>query len=49
MKYTDRETGQTVVEDVKGMATDVYRIKRKLVLAVHGVDVQEIRHVRGVR
>lgn len=27
--YTDR-TGKTIVEDVKGMRTDVYRIKRKM-------------------
>lgn len=27
--YTDR-SGQTVVEDVKGMRTDVYRLKRKM-------------------
>ena len=39
--------GQTVVEDVKGFATDVYRIKRKLMKHVHGIDVVEIR--RGVR
>jgi hypothetical protein len=30
-----------VVEDSKGMRTDVYRIKRKLMLAVHGITVRE--------
>lgn len=32
---------QTVVEDAKGRATDVYRIKRKLMLAVHGITIKE--------
>lgn len=28
--YLDSETGDTIVEDVKGMKTDVYKIKKKL-------------------
>lgn len=28
--YTDAETGEMVVEDVKGRETDVYRLKKKL-------------------
>lgn len=32
---------QTVVEDVKGTRTEVYRLKRKLMLFVHGIEVQE--------
>lgn len=40
--YRDLETGETVVEDVKGMRTDVYRIKRKLMLYIHGIRVREI-------
>ena len=42
--YKDRE-GKTVVEDVKGskrMLTDVYKIKKKLILKVHGIKVKEI-------
>ena len=31
-RYVDTSTGLTVVEDVKGMKTDVYKIKRKLLL-----------------
>lgn len=38
--YTD-EHGNTVVEDTKGMRTDVYRIKRKLMLYVHGIRITE--------
>ena len=34
--------GRTVVYDVKGMKTDVYRIKRKLMLWVHGITIQEV-------
>lgn len=39
--YVDNATGQTVVEDTKGMRTDVYRIKRKLMLHVHGIRISE--------
>lgn len=38
--YTDKD-GKTVVEDTKGMRTDVYRIKRKLMLHVHGIRISE--------
>lgn len=38
--YTDQH-GNTVVEDVKGVRTDVYRIKRKLMLHVHGIAIVE--------
>lgn len=37
--YTDCATGQQVVEDVKGVLTDVFAIKRHLMLAVHGIDI----------
>lgn len=39
------ELGRTlreVVEDVKGMMTDLYRLKRKLVEAQHGITIAEI-------
>lgn len=35
--------GEYVVEDVKGMAPDVYILKRKLMLFVHGIEVKEIK------
>lgn len=44
-RYTD-ENGRSVVEDVKGgTATDtaVSKLKRKLVKAIHGIDVQVVR------
>lgn len=39
--YID-EHGETVVEDAKGVRTDAYRIKRKLMLWVHGIKIQEV-------
>ena len=33
---------QTIVEDVKGMKTDVYKIKRKLILYFHGIQIKEV-------
>lgn len=32
-----------VVEDVKGVRTEAYRIKRKLMLQVHGITIRETR------
>lgn len=40
--YFDRERGQAVVEDVKGALTPVYRLKKKLVKAIHGVEIEEV-------
>lgn len=34
-------TGREVVEDTKGMRTDVYKLKRKLMLMVHGIRIVE--------
>jgi hypothetical protein len=33
--------GESVVEDVKGMKTPVYRLKKKLVEAFYGIEVRE--------
>lgn len=33
---------QTIVEDVKGTKTDVYKIKRKLMLYFHGIKIKEV-------
>lgn len=40
--YIDNATGKTVVEDTKGVRTPEYVIKRKLMLAVHGIQIKEI-------
>lgn len=36
------QDGKTVVEDVKGMRTEVYKMKRKLMLYVHGIRITEV-------
>lgn len=40
--YTDRKTGNIVVEDTKGMKTKEYIIKRKLMLYIHNIRIAEI-------
>lgn len=40
--YIDTETGETVVEDTKGVRTKEFVIKRKLMLYVHGIRIHEI-------
>jgi hypothetical protein len=42
--FTYRRDGKLVVEDVKspGTITYAYRIKKKLMLAVHGIVIQEV-------
>ena len=36
------KSGREVVEDAKGVKTDVYRLKNKLVQALHGVVIVEV-------
>ncbi|MBD5200761.1 MAG: DUF1064 domain-containing protein [Bacteroidales bacterium] len=40
--YTDNETGETIVEDTKGVRTKEYVIKRKLMLFLHGIRIKEV-------
>lgn len=40
--YTIAETGENIVEDAKGMRTKDYILKRKLMLAVHGIRIKEV-------
>ena len=40
--YTDNETGQTIVEDTKGVRTKEYIIKRKLMLYLLGIRIKEV-------
>ena len=37
-----REKGKNIVEDVKGVLTPVYKIKRALMLACHGIKIREV-------
>jgi hypothetical protein len=41
--YLDKRTGRSVCEDVKGCATPEFRIKRKLLLLVHGIELVEVK------
>lgn len=38
-----KRNGRTVTEDVKGVRTDVYRLKKKLMAALWGIDIEEVR------
>jgi hypothetical protein len=40
-RYYTRE-GELVVEDVKGMRTPVYRLKKRIVEACYGIQIREI-------
>ncbi len=40
--YYDNDSGQTVVEDTKGVRTKEYVIKRKLMLQKYGIRIKEI-------
>ena len=40
--YFDKRTGETVVEDVKGVRTPEYKLKRKLMLYVHGIRIKDV-------
>ena len=39
--YTDKN-GNVVVEDVKGIKTEVYKIKRKLMLYIHNIKIKKV-------
>lgn len=40
--YTDAR-GKDVVEDVKGVLTSVYKLKKKLMWAIYRIDITEIK------
>jgi hypothetical protein len=37
------EGDQWVIEDVKGFRTQVYRLKKRLVEALHGIEIREVK------
>jgi hypothetical protein len=39
--FTYTEDGKQVVEDTKGFKTEAYKIKRKLMLHIHGIRIKE--------
>ncbi len=40
--YIDSKTGHTVVEDAKGYKTDVYKMKKKMMLDKYGIEIREV-------
>lgn len=40
--FVYKQDGQTVVEDTKGVRTEAYIIKRKLMLHIHGIKIREV-------
>ena len=40
--YFDKEMEETVVEDAKGMKTEVYKLKKKLMLWEYGIEIKEV-------
>ena len=41
--FVYEKNGKTVVEDVKGMKTKDYILKRKMMLYFHGIHIKEVR------
>jgi hypothetical protein len=39
--YFDKRLGKTIYEDVKGMKTDVYKLKKKILYWRHGIEIKE--------
>lgn len=40
--YTDSRTGEEIVEDVKGYKTQVYLMKKKMMLEKYGIRIREV-------
>lgn len=40
--FVYRQDGRQVVEDAKGVKTEAYKIKRKLMLLIHGIKIREV-------
>lgn len=42
--FVYNKRGETIVEDFKGLKTDVYIIKRKMMLFFHGITIHEVKN-----
>ena len=40
--FVYKRDGETVIEDAKGYRTEVYKLKRKLMAWVHGIEIKEV-------
>lgn len=51
--YEDVQTGLKVIEDVKGVRTPVFKLKKKIIEKYYGIEITEIHHAKknkkGVR
>ncbi len=41
-RYYDTERNALVVEDSKGIRTEIYKLKRRLMKAIHSIEVEEV-------
>jgi len=41
-RYKDKDTGRIVIEDVKGVKTQVYKLKKRCVQAYYGIRISEV-------
>lgn len=41
--YVDMDKGVNVIEDVKGMRTPLYKLKKKLIEAYYGIKITEVK------
>jgi hypothetical protein len=44
--YRMADTSVLMVEDAKGFETPEYKLKKKLMLAIHGIEIQEFKKKR---
>jgi hypothetical protein len=42
------QNGKRVVEDVKGVRTQVYLLKKKLMYTVHGIQIKEVKKADAI-
>ena len=40
--FVYQQNGETIVEDAKGVRTEVFKLKKKLMLWVHGIRIREV-------
>lgn len=41
--FVYEENGKTIVEDTKGVKTEAYKIKKKMMLYFHGIKISEVQ------
>jgi Protein of unknown function (DUF1064) len=44
--YEDVQTGKRIIEDVKGVLTPVYKLKKKIIEKYYGMKITEIHHAK---